>query len=304
MEGCQQDSGDWGGITLSWLFASPAIRIARWRCQADCRALSPERQQPWHVIGFAHAGSYILHDRRGRVLVDATRVTFVDARAPFQTSHPHGCGDRGSSLMVRGDVLAEALAPYDPGAQDRPETPFPFAHAPVAPRTALAHRLLVRQLGMPAACDPIAVEETALGVLAAVLRDSLGGSGAARPSGPSKRRHERVEAAQGFLLREFRQVRRLSEIARAVAVSPFHLCHIFKAETGLSVHTYLSRLRLRAALGELLEGKDELMDLALDLGYSSQSHFTAAFHREYGLPPSAVRTGAGKIPIAPLVPRR
>ncbi|HEV7787103.1 MAG TPA: helix-turn-helix transcriptional regulator [Thermoanaerobaculia bacterium] len=304
MEGWPQDTGDWGGIAIDWLFASPALRIARWSCQVHCRALSPERQQPWHVIGFAHAGSYVLHDRRGRVLVDATRVTFVDAGAPFQTSHPHGCGDRGSSLMVRGDVLAEALAPYDPGAEERPAAPFRFAHAPVAARTALAHRLLVRQLGSSAACDSIAVEETAFGILAALLRESFAGSGAARPGGTSAQRRERVEAAQGFLLREFRQVESLSEVARAAAVSPFHLCRIFKAETGTSVHAYLNSLRLRAALGELLAGAEDLTDLALDLGYSSHSHFTAAFRREYGLPPSAVRTGAGKISIAPPVPRR
>ncbi|HEX3552549.1 MAG TPA: helix-turn-helix transcriptional regulator [Thermoanaerobaculia bacterium] len=293
MECCRQDdTGDWGGIAIDWLFASPAIRVARWDCHVAGKALSPERQQPLHVVAFAHAGSYVLHDRRGRVLVDATRVTFVDACAPFQTSHPYGCGDRGSSLMVRGDLLAEALAPHDPGVQDRPAALFRLAHAPVSPRTALAQRLLVRRLESPVACDPLAVEETALGVLETVLRESFGGGSGRVPASretPGDRR-QRVEAARGFLLNQFRSVRRLAEVAAAAGVSPFHLCRIFKAETGTSVHAHLNRLRLRAALGELLAGVEDLTDLALDLGYSSHSHFTAAFHREYGLPPSAVRT--------------
>jgi AraC-like DNA-binding protein len=72
-------------------------------------------------------------------------------------------------------------------------------------------------------------------------------------------------------------------------VSPFHLARVFHERAGVPVHRYLTRLRLRAALDRLMGGADDLTALALDLGFSSHSHFTDAFRTEFGRPPSAVR---------------
>jgi AraC family transcriptional regulator len=93
----------------------------------------------------------------------------------------------------------------------------------------------------------------------------------------------------------------------------FHLARVFKARTGFSLHAYRTQLRLRAALervaprhgaGPALRlrsgqaprrgsghgGRDvDLIDIALDLGFSSHSHFTEAFRRNFGTTPSAVR---------------
>jgi AraC-like DNA-binding protein len=61
------------------------------------------------------------------------------------------------------------------------------------------------------------------------------------------------------------------------------------------VNRFLHRLRLRAALEELPECRGDITRLALDLGYSSHSHFTYAFRREFGVPPSAAWAG-GRAP--------
>jgi AraC-like DNA-binding protein len=52
------------------------------------------------------------------------------------------------------------------------------------------------------------------------------------------------------------------------------------------VHRHLTVLRLRAALPLLRERPRDLAGLALELGFSSHSHFTGAFRRDYGLTPS------------------
>ena len=57
----------------------------------------------------------------------------------------------------------------------------------------------------------------------------------------------------------------------------------------MTVTDYRQSLRLRMAL-ERLRGNEDLTTIALDLGYSSHSHFTMAFRREYGLTPSAYRS--------------
>jgi AraC-like DNA-binding protein len=43
------------------------------------------------------------------------------------------------------------------------------------------------------------------------------------------------------------------------------------------------------ALPRATEPRASLTELALDLGFSSHSHLTAAFHREFGVPPSEAR---------------
>jgi len=84
----------------------------------------------------------------------------------------------------------------------------------------------------------------------------------------------------------------LEDIARAVHSSTFQLARVFHRETGLALHQYRTRLRLRAALERLVESETDLTALALDLGFSSHSHFTSAFHRAFGLTPSECRRRA------------
>ena len=69
----------------------------------------------------------------------------------------------------------------------------------------------------------------------------------------------------------------------------FHLARVFKARTGFSLHAYRNQLRLRAALERLAEPGVDLIDIALDLGFSSHSHFTDTFRRSFGKTPSVVR---------------
>jgi AraC-like DNA-binding protein len=57
------------------------------------------------------------------------------------------------------------------------------------------------------------------------------------------------------------------------------------------LYRYQSRLRLARAL-DLLAQYDDLTALALDLGFSSHSHFSAAFRQTYGRTPSEFRESA------------
>ena len=100
---------------------------------------------------------------------------------------------------------------------------------------------------------------------------------------------ELAEAAKSEIASDLSVRRSLGELARTLHTSPFHLARVFRAETGFTLAGYRQALRLRAAL-ERLPGNDrDLSALALELGFSSHSHFTATFTREYGVPPSAVK---------------
>ncbi len=102
------------------------------------------------------------------------------------------------------------------------------------------------------------------------------------------REHDRVD-----LLDEIRRIEQICRRARTVAghvgSSVFHLARIFKARTGFSLHAYRNQLRLRAALEQLRDPRVDLTSLALELGFSSHSHFTETFRRSFARTPSAVR---------------
>ena len=81
----------------------------------------------------------------------------------------------------------------------------------------------------------------------------------------------------------------LDDAAARAGYSRFHFGRLFRTITGTTFHRYLLRLRHREALRRLAAGAEDLTDLALDLGFSSHSHFTTSFRGEYGLTPSDAR---------------
>ncbi|HJT18653.1 MAG TPA: helix-turn-helix transcriptional regulator, partial [Thermoanaerobaculia bacterium] len=80
----------------------------------------------------------------------------------------------------------------------------------------------------------------------------------------------------------------LRQLARSAECSPYELCRRFRRETGMTITQFRHSLRLRTAL-ELLRAHSDITAIALDLGYASHSHFTAAFRRCFGLTPSQFR---------------
>lgn len=80
----------------------------------------------------------------------------------------------------------------------------------------------------------------------------------------------------------------LGDVARVVGASPAYLTDLFSRTEGVSLHQYLMQLRLARALVELPH-TDDLTALALDLGFSSHSHFSFVFRRTYGCTPSVFR---------------
>jgi len=93
---------------------------------------------------------------------------------------------------------------------------------------------------------------------------------------------------------------RIHDVAAEFGVSPFHLSRVFRAETGISVHQYLLRIRMQQALSRLHDGEAHLSRLALDLGFSSHSHFSTIFRRHFGESPAQVRARSITRPVPSL----
>ena len=139
--------------------------------------------------------------------------------------------------------------------------------------------------------EPLRADVTALQLLADVLEAAFARHGLPRKrrrSGTDADHADRAEAAKTYLASRLAERITLDEVARAVHASPFHLARVFRQRTGMPIHRYLTRLRLRASLERLADGADDLTALALELGFSSHSHFADAFRREFGRTPSEV----------------
>jgi AraC family transcriptional regulator len=81
----------------------------------------------------------------------------------------------------------------------------------------------------------------------------------------------------------------LEEIASLVGLSPSHCARKFRHTEGLSLGRFVNRRRLARALVVLRSDSTPLSQVALDLGFSSQSHFTRLFSTLVGVTPAKYR---------------
>jgi AraC-like DNA-binding protein len=87
-----------------------------------------------------------------------------------------------------------------------------------------------------------------------------------------------------------RSILDVAEAARVLGLDERSLQRVFRAEIGLSPKQLLKRFRLQEAAERLLrEPEASCADLALDLGYADQAHFTRDFKSVVGTPPEAYR---------------
>jgi AraC-like DNA-binding protein len=97
--------------------------------------------------------------------------------------------------------------------------------------------------------------------------------------------HERVEKVKGILARDLEHPPALPEISKEVGCSPHYLSRIFSQETGTTISRYLRDLRLDRAAAILKMGKSNVTEAAMEVGYSSLSHFSKAFAARFGVCP-------------------
>jgi AraC-like DNA-binding protein len=96
---------------------------------------------------------------------------------------------------------------------------------------------------------------------------------------------ERVEKVIALLREKLSEPPRLEEIGRAVGCSPFYLSRTFSAATGMTIPQYIRQLRMERAAELLKSGKFNVTEAALEVGYSSLSHFSQTFHETFGCCP-------------------
>jgi AraC family transcriptional regulator len=81
----------------------------------------------------------------------------------------------------------------------------------------------------------------------------------------------------------------LAALAQLVQLSPYHLCRSFKRSFGVPPRKYHATRRIERAKQLLAKRELSITAIALAVGFSETSTFTAAFHRLTGQAPSRYR---------------
>lgn len=93
---------------------------------------------------------------------------------------------------------------------------------------------------------------------------------------------ERVEQVIFLLKQNLAEPPTLEELGRKIGCSHFYLSRIFSGQTGQTITQHLRQLRMEMAAELLRAGEHNVTEVAMEVGYNSLSHFSAAFHATFG----------------------
>ncbi len=98
-----------------------------------------------------------------------------------------------------------------------------------------------------------------------------------------------ITKARAFIAAHQAEEISLADVARAVNLSEFYFCKIFKKETGLTFVDYLARVRVETLKQLLLNPHKRVSEAAYEVGFQSLSQFNRVFRRIAGEAPSSYR---------------
>ena len=87
----------------------------------------------------------------------------------------------------------------------------------------------------------------------------------------------------------------VTDLAKAVNLSPWRLCHIFKSETNVAPLQYLKALRMEHAKRLLETTFLSVKQVMTEVGVRDESHFARDFKATYGVSPTTFRQSLVRI---------
>jgi AraC family transcriptional regulator len=262
------------------LLETPTVAVWDVCCAGSCRHQSAEECATVTCLVFPYRGVYVRHVGRDQAVGEANQVLLFNAAEGYRVSHPVPGGDACLSLAV-SEPLLEELAPKAL-LRDGAALAFHRQRLRIDPRAQALVALLRHSLHQGVA-EPLEGESLALTLVQRAL-----GPRTTRAAGASAGRQRLADRVKLILASDLARRWTLAEIAAEVRCSPVYLTQVFQQVEGLPLYRYQLRLRLARAL-DLLAHYDDLTTLSLDLGFSSHSHFSAAFREAYGRSPSGFR---------------
>lgn len=92
---------------------------------------------------------------------------------------------------------------------------------------------------------------------------------------------------------------RLDQVARNAGLSRSHFFELFRAQTGISPMFFVNATRTESAIARLIQSNVPLVELADELGFSTQGNFTRFFRQHVGVTPNRFRNIATDLGSSP-----
>jgi AraC-like DNA-binding protein len=265
------------------VFESPIVKVGEFRCAVEHPHFHETGRLDDYCFVFPRNACWIEHEGQRPFVADSTTVPLYNPGRPYRRRAIDPSGDFTDWFSVRPDVLREMVADFDPVIAGDSDRLFSRGVIDASAGMFLAQRQVFNHITQHGSPDSLFVEESVLAVLSEVLCRTYDDGRGSRAEGAAMAAQVRAHLGRTFLLKES-----VGELATVIGVSPFHLCRVFRRETGYSLHQYRTELRLRWSLQPLADGVD-ILSVALGAGFSHHSHFTTAFKRTFGLRPSEFR---------------
>ena len=270
------------------LAAGESTCLGTFACRPDQPQFHLESPSTAHCLVFSRTPVWIRHERGSRYVADPTVATFHNRGRVYQRWRIVDRGDRCDWIAYADDLVADAVARFDRPRAGRDPHWFPADRVPISSSLYARQRRLFDHLAAAASGNKQQddVDEQAILLLDAVLAT-------VQPDrrGHPRRRHavDAIQHVRAAIARSPTASPSLRALAQQAEMSPFQLCRTFSQLCGETMTSYRLRLRLLASL-ERLRGDDPLVEIAFGHGFSSHSHYSAAFRLAFGLTPTAWRT--------------
>jgi AraC family transcriptional regulator len=268
------------GTTWHHVAAGPGWSVGDCICRAGPHDRPFEERHETMCIAVVTAGTFQYRAPNGEALLAPGALLLGNEGHCFECSHEHATGDRCLAFQFAPDYW-ESIVAAVPRIR---HSAFPVPRLPPLPRLM---PLIAAAESARDARDGAALEELALrlaGATVGLLADQAAAERRASPRDTRRvtRALRRIEAASDEALP-------LVELAREMAMSPYHFLRTFRQIVGVTPHQYVLRTRLHRAAVHLRGCEDSIGSIAFDAGFNDLSTFNHRFRRLMGLSPSAYR---------------
>ena len=135
-------------------------------------------------------------------------------------------------------------------------------------------------------------DESSMVSLQGILLELLAETARRAGMGPARTVPGWLQRAREYVEANFLRTLSLAEIARVAHVNRVHLARQFRSYFSTSVGEFIRLKRVEQACKLVSTTSDPLAEIAIDCGFSDQSHFSTTFRRHMGLTPARFREQA------------
>ena len=269
------------------LFRSDLIHVFDYRCTGQDD--NGEIPQGYEIV-LPRSGAYQRRDALGTFLADPNQVVFYNKGEPYDIRHLVRGEDSSTVFLLAPSLLREIIRMYHRDVENNPHKIFQRSHITLHTKLQLLQYQLMRENDPP--MEPLAREEQIITAVGEIIHALYHGGSRQKPISTKTlhEHYEQTQAIKAFLNAHVRSRLQLEQVSSSVHLSPFHLCRVFKQQTGMTLHQYVQRLRLFNAAEQMLQSPAARLDLlAHEYGFSNHGHFTTTFRKTFGVSPSDFR---------------